>query len=209
MKIFPNIKYRGTLILLSLTVAGYVAGVSAYGEPDHAHGAQAAKPGADSGTPPAPEFVLPDVMNGGQVRLSTLKGKWVFVNFWATWCSPCVYEMPMMNNFYHKMKKDGMAMLAISVDEGDAGPVKQFAAGAKLDFTILHDATNGVMRKYGVKSIPHTFVLDPAGNIQAAAEGMREWDDPEMMKFFRQLMVDFDKKNKTQAKNKLKACVNC
>ena len=200
-----NSYFKRFLILLTLAIAGYMFGIAAPHAPGHLHEAQAAKPAEDdNGTPPAPDFTLANVMGGGQTTLSSLKGKWVFINFWATWCNPCVYEMPMMNTLYNKMKKDGMMMLAVSVDEGPVAPVKQFAVKYKLDFTILHDPDNGVMRRYGVKSIPRTYVVDPDGNIQAAAEGLRDWDTPEMVQFFRDLMDDYDKKKKESRQGKPK-----
>ncbi|MDH5511034.1 MAG: TlpA family protein disulfide reductase [Nitrospinota bacterium] len=196
------------LILAALVAAGYSFGMAAIGEPDHIHAAQAAPQTAAEPTeppenPPAPDFYLEDVVNGGKVRLSAYKGKWVFLNFWATWCSPCVVEMPMMNNLYKQMKKDGMAMVAVSVDEGNgsAGMVKKFAEELKLDFTILHDPDNSAMRGYRVRSIPRTFFVDPDGNIQAAAEGVREWDNPEMVRFFRGIMQEYTNKKKKEAKN--------
>ncbi|MDH5636936.1 MAG: TlpA family protein disulfide reductase [Nitrospinota bacterium] len=199
------------LILSALVAAGYSFGTAAIG-PDHVHAAQAAAQAATQTAtqtakppenPPAPDFHLEDVMNGGKVRLSSYKGKWVFLNFWATWCGPCVVEMPMMNSLYNKMKKDGLAMVAVSIDEGDgsSGMVKKFAREFKLDFTILHDPDNSAMRDYRVRSIPRTFFVDPDGNIQAAAEGVREWDNPEMVKFFHGIMQEFANKKKEEAKN--------
>jgi len=194
---------RRLVILSALAVAGYFFGLAAIGAQDHTHEAQAATESAKpSENPPAPDFHLADIMKGQRVKLSAYKGKWVFLNFWATWCGPCVVEMPMMNNLYNSMKKEGMEMLAVSVDEGNgsAGMVRNFAERLKLDFMILHDPDNAVMRDYRVRSIPRTFFVDPDGNIQAAAEGVREWDNPEMLKFFRGIMRDFEKRKKEQAK---------
>lgn len=193
-------------IIAFLAATGYFTGLAGLDEIDGAHGAgQAAiqDKAPESETPPAPDFTLPDIANGKSVTLSAYKGKWVFVNFWATWCSPCVYEMPMMNTLYNNMRKDGLEMLAISVDEGSPILVKQFADRFKFDFKILHDPDNSVMRRYGIRSIPRTYVVDPDGNIQAAADGLRSWDDPEMVKFFRGLMRDFDKKKEAE-KHKVK-----
>jgi len=115
----------------------------------------------------------------------------------------------MMNTFYRKMKKEGMEVLAISVDETDAGAVKNFASKLKVDFTILHDRSNQVMRKYRVRNIPFTFVVGPDGNIQAVAEGMRPWDDPEMFKFFQSLINEYNSKAKPKTAEKKKPCANC
>jgi len=189
------------LIFSALAAAAYSFGVAAIDGPNHAHGAQAVASSPEpSENPPAPDFKLADVMNGGKITLSSYKGKWVFLNFWATWCGPCVVEMPMMNNLYHHLKKEGLAMVAVSVDEGEGSSpmIKQFVSKLKLDFTILHDPSNSVMREYGIRSIPRTFFVDPEGNIQAAAEGVREWDNPEMLKFFRGIMEDYSKKKAEQ-----------
>ena len=204
-----TMKYRKLIIIPALALAAYFAAMEGSGLPTHAHASATTAPGEDSGTPPAPDFTLPNVMNGGSVNLAGMKGKWVFINFWATWCNPCVYEMPMLNTFYHKMKKNGMEVLAISVDNTDAGAVKNFASKLKVDFTILHDRSNHVMRKYRVQNIPYTFVVGPDGNIQAVAQGMRPWDDPEMFKFFSGLMDEYSRRAKPKTAEKKKPCADC
>ena len=177
-----NLRLKDTIASASLAVFLVMAGpVEAFGSEQFDN-------------PPAPDFTLPDIMNGDKVTLSALKGKWVFLNFWATWCTPCVIEMPMMEKLYKEMRKEGMEMLAISVDEGSPAMVKEFIDRYKFTFTILHDPENSVMREYGVRSIPKTYFVDPDGNVQAKAEGVREWDNPEMLKFFRQVMAEYEKK---------------
>ena len=135
----------------------------------------------------APDFTL-STPDGKKITLSTLRGSWVFVNFWATWCGPCVVEMPSLNNFYRMMKKENLKVLAVSIDTTGPDAVRDFAKRQGLDFPVLLDDKGAVAASYGVTSIPFTVVVSPEGYVEAKADGAREWDDPEMIQFFRDLM---------------------
>lgn len=135
----------------------------------------------------APDFTL-STPDGKKITLSKLRGSWVFVNFWATWCGPCVVEMPSLNNFYRMMKKENLKVLAVSIDTTGPDAVREFAASKGLDFPVLLDGKGEVAASYGVTGIPFTVVVSPEGYVEAKADGAREWDDPEMIQFFRDLM---------------------
>ncbi len=172
-------------ILLAIVLSGYLVGM------DHivAH----SKP-ADQGAglkseekTVAPEFLLPD-LSGGQVSLSDYRGKWVFLNFWATWCGPCVMEMPMMDKLNKNLEKENFKMLAINMEDIDPERIRKFVKNLKVDFHILLDRRSEVGAIYGVRSIPMTFLINPKGEVEAAAEGSREWDNPKMIHYFRELV---------------------
>ncbi len=121
----------------------------------------------------APSFTLQD-LNGKQVSLSDFKGKVVVLDFWATWCPPCVMEIPHFIELYEQYKEQGFAMVGISVDRGGISVVKSFARKYQVNYPIL--MTDGQVDKAygGIPSIPTTFVIDSAGNIRQKYVGYRE-----------------------------------
>lgn len=129
--------------------------------------------------PPAPDFKLKD-MDGNEVSLRSLRGKPVIINFWATWCPPCRKEIPAMNRAWHKIKDKGVAMVAIDIGE-DEGTVFAFQANYAMDFTILLDESGEEIRKWPVRGVPTTFILDPEGRVVYRATGAREWDDDALL----------------------------
>ncbi len=121
----------------------------------------------------APSFTLQD-LNGKQVSLSDFKGKVVILDFWATWCPPCVKEIPHFIELYQQYKDQGFAIIGISVDSGGVSVVKSFARKYQVNYPIL--MTDGRVDKAygGIPSIPTTFVIDSAGNIRQKYIGYRE-----------------------------------
>jgi len=128
------------------------------------------KPSGDKAPPPpgakpAPSFTLQD-LKGNQVSLSDFKGKVVILDFWATWCPPCVREIPHFIELYEQYKDQGFAMVGISLDHQGVSVVKSFVQKYRVNYPIL--MTDGrVDRAYGgITYIPTTFVIDAAGNIR-------------------------------------------
>ena len=135
---------------------------------------------------PPVDFNLLD-LTGKRVILSGLKGKIVFLNFWATWCSPCREEMPSMQKLYTRFKDKDFAMLAVSVKE-PAPVVKNFFKDYNLTFTALLDSDGELMTSYGVRAIPATYIIDRDGAIIGKAFGPRKWDDQKAMALFEHLI---------------------
>ena len=129
--------------------------------------------------PPAPDFTLKD-MDGNEVSRESLAGKPVIINFWATWCPPCRAEIPAMNRAWHKIKDKGVAMIAIDVGE-DEDTIFAFQADYPMDFTVLLDEDGKEVKKWPVRGVPTTFVLDPQGRMVYRAAGARAWDDDELL----------------------------
>ena len=121
----------------------------------------------------APSFTLQD-LNGKQVSLSDFKGKVVILDFWATWCPPCVKEIPHFIALYEQYKDQGFAIVGISVDREGINVVKSFARKYQVNYPIL--MTDGQVDKAygGIPSIPTTFVIDSAGNIRQKYVGYRD-----------------------------------
>jgi peroxiredoxin/Tfp pilus assembly protein PilF len=118
---------------------------------------------------PAKDFQL-EAIDGRKYRLSDLKGKVVLVNFWATWCGPCVGEMPLFVRIYEKYKDRGFELLAISSDDSaDRDQVARFAKEHRLNFPVLYD--DKVAELYDVDGFPRNVFIDRQGNIRYLQTG--------------------------------------
>jgi peroxiredoxin len=119
-------------------------------------------PAAVAGAP-APDFTLKD-LSGNDVTLSSLQGQVVLVNFWATWCAPCRYEMPALQQRYEALKDQGLTILAVDADE-PIEDVAPFVEAYKLTFTVLLDPGATVNDLYRIRGYPTTFFVDREGMI--------------------------------------------
>ena len=134
----------------------------------------------------APEFSLKD-LNGKPVTLSSLKGKVVLLNFWATWCPSCTSEMPSLNRLHNDMKNRGFEAVAISTDRS-ANEVREYIAKKSFNFQILMDEGRAVTRKYKVFSLPTTFLINKNGIIVQKFFGEYDWADPDIRKKIEKLL---------------------
>ena len=123
----------------------------------------------------APEFTVPR-LGSGSLALKDFRGGSVFLNFWATWCSPCKKEMPSMERLYRRHKQRGFAIVAISIDTGGTESVASFVRQLGLTFPIGLDPDLQVANRYTVRALPSSFLIDRTGNIVALAVGPRDWD---------------------------------
>ncbi len=128
----------------------------------------------------APDFELPD-MNGRPVRLSSLRGKTVFLNFWTKTCKPCLEEMPALAELARVARghKD-LVVLTVSTDEGPDAvrDTLQVALGGDPPFPVLFDPESSVvLDRYGTRLFPETWIIDPDGIIRARFDGARDWSD--------------------------------
>ena len=113
---------------------------------------------------PAPEFTLPD-LDGNQIELSSMKGKVLILDFWATWCPPCKEEVPHLVSLQSKYRDQGLQIVGLSIDQGGAGDVKPFADEHGVNYTMLI-ANDQIAKAYGgVSMIPTTFVVDRKGVV--------------------------------------------
>ena len=123
----------------------------------------------------ADDFTLP-TPTGDNFRLSAQRGKVVLVNFWATWCPPCLEEMPAMERLWRRHKDAGFVLIAISLDT-DPKKVPPFVGARKFSFPVALDPKMTVAEKYGVRALPSSFVIDREGTVTGVALGPRSWDD--------------------------------
>ena len=112
---------------------------------------------------------------GGTFQLSEQRGKVVLVNFWATWCPPCVEEMPAMERLWRRHKDAGFVLIAISLD-ADPKKVPPFVSDHKIGVPIAVDPKMTVADAYGVRALPSSFVIDRDGMLAGVALGPRAWD---------------------------------
>jgi peroxiredoxin len=117
----------------------------------------------------APDFELTD-LNGKKVSLSGLKGKVVFLDFWATWCPPCVMSVPEVEKVFEEYSGKNVVVLSVSLDSSEA-PVRTFMATHKMMNRVAMAGNSGVDSKYNIEGIPAYFIVDQQGNIAKAWGG--------------------------------------
>jgi len=119
----------------------------------------------------APDFQLQD-LDGQTISLSDLRGKPVLLNFWATWCGPCVHEMPFIQEIYELWtgKSPSVMVLTVNVKESSSR-VKEFMKSYGLSFPVLLDTKGSVAAKYNIRGIPTTFLIDKDGIVQGIKVG--------------------------------------
>ncbi len=129
------------------------------------------------------DFTLKD-MEGNSHTLSAYRGRIVFLNFWASWCPPCREEMPSMQKTYTSWDKNKYVMLAVNVDEGRE-KIKEFARKNGYTFPILIDNGSGVSKKYGIRGIPTTYLIDGKGRMITKVVGSRDWSLEEIQRIIK------------------------
>ncbi len=160
-------------------------GISAVASLLPAYAVAGALPLASLSGNPAPDFALPN-LDGETIRLSQFKGRVVIVNFWATWCPPCRFEIPSMQRAWEKTRDEGIVMLALHIG-GDTDEVTNFSFDHGAEFPILMDTGSEVINRWPVRGLPTTVVVDPPGNMALRAIGGREWDAPAILAQIRAL----------------------
>ena len=136
---------------------------------------------------PAPDFTLPG-LDGKMVSLADQKGHVVLVNIWATWCPPCVDEMPSMETLYKEFKDENFEILAVSIDALGANAVGPFMKKYNLSFPALLDPEATLKVLYQTTGVPESFIINKEGILVEKIIGPRNWAAPEVVKYFRDLI---------------------
>ncbi len=136
----------------------------------------------------APDFQLPDLTDKS-VRLSDFRGKVVFLNFWATWCQPCREEMPSMEVLYKNFEKDGLVILAISIDRVTTKKdIPPFVKGMNLTFPVMVDSWGQTDKRYKLMGVPETYIIDQQGILREKVIGPRDWTRLDNLQILTQLL---------------------
>jgi thiol-disulfide isomerase/thioredoxin len=157
---------------------------------------------SDVGAPPvvrgaaAPEFELSrlqsaegvaDDERGSKLALSSLAGRVVLINFWATWCEPCEREMPAMERLYQALAGEQFELIAVAIDDEPA-QVQAFQDRYQLSFPIVFDPSQSVYGSYQTMGVPESLLIDREGHIVERYVGPREWDAVEYVERIRELI---------------------
>ena len=153
-------------LLLSLTLA------TGCGAKDKA--AAPAPQAAQAQSKVPPDFSLPEVNSGKEVKLSSYKGKVVLLDFWATWCGPCRMEIPHFVELQKTYKKKGFTLIGVSLDQQGPAVVKPFMTKWKINYPMVIDSTGEVQMSYGgIRSIPTTILIGKNGEVKDVFIGYR------------------------------------
>ena len=147
--------------------------------------------------PPAPAFSL-ERLEGGTATLADFRGEYVLLNFWATWCPPCLKEMPTMQALHDTYRDRGFSVVAVSSDSEGAALVKGFVDRLGVDFPILLDVDGSVSASYGARNLPMSLLLTPDGEVLAAALGERDWGSEAAMSYVGELVETLERNSLRQ-----------
>jgi cytochrome c biogenesis protein CcmG/thiol:disulfide interchange protein DsbE len=133
---------------------------------------------------PAPNFTAQD--SERKFTLSDFRGKVVVLNFWASWCPPCIEETPSLVQLQHRMKDKGVTVVGVSWDD-DSDAYHQFIKEHQIDFLTVRDAAQKSGKLYGTLKIPETYIIDRNGIIRRKFISSVDWSEPEIVDFLNKL----------------------
>jgi peroxiredoxin len=133
---------------------------------------------------PAPQFTVQD--SDRTVSLSDLKGKVVVLNFWATWCPPCVEEMPSLIQMQQRMENKGVIVLAVSVDD-DQSNYQKFLRDNRVNLLTVRDADQKSNNLYGTFKFPETYIIDRNGVVRRKFIGPVDWTQADVLDYLSKL----------------------
>jgi thiol-disulfide isomerase/thioredoxin len=136
----------------------------------------------------APELPVFD-RSGKKHDLARDKGRFLIVHFWATWCPPCVEEIPALSRFWEKYgKRDDLALYSVSVDK-DWKTIDDFTAKNPNEVSVYRDPDGKTAARFGTTQYPETYIANKAGRVLYRVQGAVSWDDPEVRRRIEQLLA--------------------
>ncbi len=132
---------------------------------------------------PAPDISVVSLANGKPLKLSSLKGSVVLLNFWATWCPPCREEIPSMMKLNSAMTGKPFQMVAVSIDEGGKPVIESFFKDTGLLLPTYIDESGAAAKAYGITGVPESFIIDKQGVLVKKIIGGLAWDSPEAVSY--------------------------
>ena len=136
----------------------------------------------------APEFSLLS-LDGKAISLSSYRGKVVMVHFWATWCPPCIEELPTLERLYRAYFGKDLEILAVSVDEGGSAAVGQFMQKNRFALPVLLNPDRSVAMQYGTLKFPETYLIDRDGIVRKKVIGAADWMSPAALQMIQDLLA--------------------
>ncbi|MCZ2078363.1 MAG: TlpA family protein disulfide reductase [Bryobacterales bacterium] len=134
----------------------------------------------------APGFAI-TTDSGRKVSVSDFGGRLLVLNFWATWCPPCVQEMPSLDEFQKRLGGSGVVVLGVSVDK-DANLYRDFLSRAKVSFLTARDPEAKISSDYGTYKYPETYIIDSKGKVVQKIIGPENWNDERMVSYVKSLL---------------------
>lgn len=136
----------------------------------------------------APGFRLPD-LGETPTGLEDYRGKVVLLHFWATFCTPCLKELPALESLWLHYRERGLVIVGIAADRGRADVVRKFADATGVTFPVLLDPEGVVRNRYEVVALPMSYLIGRDGRFSARVLGTREWQGPEVAAFIESLLA--------------------
>jgi thiol-disulfide isomerase/thioredoxin len=137
----------------------------------------------------APAFKLAKLDGSGDLKLGDLRGKVVFVDFWASWCAPCQKSMPLFDAMAKEFPADRFQLIGVNVDK-DVGAAKKALAKRPVSYTIVSDPTGTLPGRYGVETMPMAYLIDGDGAVRYVHKGFRDGDIEKLREHIQKLLAE-------------------
>jgi thiol-disulfide isomerase/thioredoxin len=137
----------------------------------------------------APAFKLAKLDGSGELELGDLRGKVVFVDFWASWCAPCQKSMPLFDAMAKEFPADRFALIGVNVDK-DVGAAKKALAKRPVSYTIVSDPSGTLPGRYGVETMPMAYLIDGDGAVRYVHKGFRDGDIEKLRGHIQKLLAE-------------------
>lgn len=127
--------------------------------------------------------------DGNVLQLSQWRGKVVVINLWATWCTPCIAEMPTLNEFAARYNPKGVTVIPLSIGQDSAEKIEAFFKQYGLSaMNVARDTDNSSLRAFGVSGLPSSFIIDKQGNLVGQIDGATNWNDVQLNAYIKFLL---------------------
>ena len=140
---------------------------------------------------PAPEFSLPILDQEESIKLSDMKGKVVYLDFWASWCGPCAVSLPELEKIRSRFHSQGFEVIAVNLDQS-LDDARRFLKDKKITYPILIDQMQITPERYGVAGMPTAFLIDRDGQVRETHTGFKESDVDKITKLIRHLLEEVE-----------------
>jgi thiol-disulfide isomerase/thioredoxin len=128
-------------------------------------------------------------LEGKEVKLSHLKGRWIWLAFWATWCGPCKVEMPILEEIYKKIPPNNFSLIGISIDQLQLPQIRKFLDGNSITFPNWHDSMGAAQSNYDASAVPSIYLISPDFKLVGIYRGARDWNQPHILPLLNKLVT--------------------